>query len=181
MKIFSLDKDYEIVWEPQVLLLEPFSKLFKRDKSENKTKANKEMAFVYFFCDIRSDYAIYIDPEEKTKVLKKELKFSSNWKPDKVLNEAIEFYRKRSKSTISKILEDSTYVANKVSEKLREAVDEDLEIGDLDKVLNGLNKIPNVIKAIKIAEKEVLKEIEEAQDNIGAKNKALFEDLQLND
>jgi hypothetical protein len=95
---------------------------------------------------------------------------------------AVDFYKRMSRSVTANILEHSTYVANKVALKLKEAVDqEDLDVADLDKLLGGIKKIPEVIRALKAAEKEVLKEIEEAQDSLGSKEKALFEDLQLHD
>ena len=179
MKLFSLNKEYQVIWEPQIALMVPFAAILKRDKSKTKTKATKELAFIYFYTDIKSDYAIHTDLVERTAAIKADLLLDSKWKIDKVIQTAIDFYRKRSKSLTAKILEDSTYVANKVSSRLREAVDDDLDIADLDKVLNGLKKIPDVIKSLKIAEREVLREIEEAQDSIGSKEKALFEDLQL--
>lgn len=181
MKLFSLDSKYNVIIEPQALLLGPFAALVKRDKTKLKTRATRELAFIYFFCDIRSDYAIHTDEAKKTKLIQAEVKLPENWKIDKLMEEAIDFYKKRSLSITARILKDSMYVANKVSEKMKVAVDSELDVADLDKVLGGLKKIPDVIKSLKTAEREVLKEIEEAQDSIGSKEKALFEDLQLID
>jgi len=180
MKLFMLDKEYKVLWEPQAALLAPFAKILKRDKSKDKTKANKELAFVYFFCDIKSDYMFHTDTTDRTKAIKADLTMPNTWKVDKVVQDAIDFYKKMSRSVTANILEHSTYVANKVASRLKEAVDEkDLDIAELDKLLGGIKKIPEVIRALKAAEREVLKEIEEAQDSPRSKEKALFEDLQL--
>ncbi len=177
-----LDSSYNVLWEPQVALLKPFAALLKRDKSKDKAKATKEMAFIFFYCDIRSDYMIHIDPKTREEAIKADLGLPANWKLDKQMTAAIDFYKNMSRSVTANILEHSTYVANKVASKLKEAVDQDdLDVTELDKLLGGLKKIPEVIRALKAAEKEVLKEIAEAQDSLGSKEKALFEDMQLYD
>ncbi len=182
MRLFMLDKEYKVLWEPQVALLTPFAAILKRDKSKDKIRANKELAFIYFFCDIKSDYMFHTDAEERTKAIKADLTMSKTWKIDKIVQTAIDYYKKMSRSVTANILEHSTYVANKVALKLKEAVDKDnLDIAELDKLLGGIKKIPEVIRALKAAEREVLKEIEEAQDSLGSKEKAFFEDLQLHD
>lgn len=177
MKLFSLDKSYNVVWEPQTLLIKPFNAIFKRDKSVGKTKANKELAFVYFYCDIKSDYNIHVDLEIKESAIKADLLLSKTWKKDKVILEAIEYYKNMSKSITANILEDSTYIARKLSSKMKEAVNtEDLDIIDIGKLLDGIKKMPDVIKSLQDAEKAVLKEIEEGQGKLGSKQKAMFED-----
>lgn len=179
MKLFHLDEQYNVIWEPQALLLAPFKALFTRDRTKGKTKAINEMAFVWFFADIKSDYHIHTDLEKRTEVIRADLKgLPNNWKPDDKVKEAIEFYEKNSGSVTANILKDSSYVANKLSRQMRNAVDndEDLDVAEITKLLEGVKKMPEVIKALQTAEKAVLKEIKESQDNIGAKEKALFED-----
>lgn len=181
MKLFNLDKSYNVVIEPETALLLPFKTLIARDKSKDKIQAKNELAFIYFYCDVRSDYSSFTDLEERFKAIKLDIMLPEKWVIDDKVSAAIDFYNTRSKTITKKILEDSIYVADKVSTKLKESVDEDLDLADLDKVLNGLRKIPEVIKAIAIAEKAVIREIEEAKGNIGAKEKALFEDGELDD
>lgn len=177
MKLFELDQSYNVVYEPQTLLLKPFAAIFNRDKSENKARANKELAFVYFYCDIKSDYNFHIDLEVRAQSIKADLGLSSKWKIDKVVQAAITYYEEMSVSITSQILKDSNYTATKLSSKMREAVDdEDLNISEMDKILNGINKMPGVIKALQTAEQAVLKEIEESKGKLGSKEKALFED-----
>ena len=179
MKLFTLSKEYQIEWEPQTLLIDEFSKIFKRDRTKGKTKANKELAFVWFFTDIKSDYQINTDPATRTEAIKADLKLEKSWKADKVVLEAIEFYDKMSTSITAKILKDSTYVAEELSNKMKIAVKEDLDIGEIGKLLDGIKKMPEVIKALQAAEKSVLQELKERRDKLGSKEKAMFEDLKL--
>jgi len=177
MKLFELDKSYNVVWEPQALLLKPFAAIFNRDKSESKTRANKELAFVYFYCDIKSDYAIHEDLETRKKAICADLLLGDKWKIDKVMQTAIDYYENMSVSITSSILKDSTYVAKKLSSKMKVAVDDDdLDVGEISKLIDGIKKMPDVIKALQSAEQAVLKEIKESQGKLGSKQKALFED-----
>jgi len=179
MKLFHLDDRYNVIWEPQTLLLAPFNALFTRDKSKDKTRAINEMAFVWFFSDIKSDYHIHTDKDKRAAVIKADLKgLPKNWKLDAKVQAAIDFYEENSGSITANILKDSSYVANKLSTQMRKAVDseEDLDVGEITKLLDSVKKMPEVIKALQTAEKAVLKEIQESQSNIGAKEKSLFED-----
>ena len=58
MKLFELNRlTYEIDIAPEALLLEPFKRLIDRDKSKTNDMAKKELALIYHYCDIRSDYS----------------------------------------------------------------------------------------------------------------------------
>jgi len=181
MKLFSFDiVDYALIWEPQTLMIEPFAKLFKRDKTKGKTRANNELAFVWFFADIKSDYQIHTNDVMRTKHIVADLKMKSGWAPDKLVMDAIDYYNKMSGSITASILKDSMYIAEKLSKKMREAVEaEDLDINEMTKLLEGIKKMPGVIHALQEAEQAVLKEIKKTQDSIGSKEKALFEDVTL--
>lgn len=180
MKLFQLDEaddKYAVIWEPQTLMLQPFAKIFKRDRSKSKDKANKELAFVYFYCDIKSDYNIHVDLEIRMKSIKADLGLDKAWKIDKIMEEAIGFYESMSTSITANILRDGMYIANKLSGKMKEKVDDDdIDIQDIKNLLDSINKIPGVIKSLQDAEKAVLKEIQENQGKLGSKEKALFED-----
>ena len=69
------------------------------------------------------------------------------------------------------------YIANTLSSKLRKIVDdEDTNPNTYIKLIDGLKKMPELIKTIKQAEKEVLKEISENKKNIGSQQKGMFEE-----
>jgi hypothetical protein len=179
MKMFSLDKDYNVVWEPQILLLSPFLALMKRDKTKDKNKANCELAFVWFYSDIKSDYQIHTDPDVRIKAIAADMPGLPNkWVPDLVVMTAVKFYEENSTSVTASILKDGMYIANKLSAKMKESVDgtDALDVGEIIKLLDGVKKIPDIIKALQAAEKAVLQEIMESQDKMGSKEKALFED-----
>jgi hypothetical protein len=181
MKLFTLDKGYNVVWEPQTMLLKPFANIFKRDRSTSKARANNELAFVWFYADIKSDYQIHTEGPKRTEHIISHMPgLPKGWKPDKLVTEAIKFYEESSTSVTAIILKDNMYIANKLSNKMKIVVDaDDLDINDISKLLDGVRKMPDVIKALQEAEKAVLREIKETQNNVGSKEKALFEDVDL--
>ena len=177
MKLFQLDESYNVLFEPQTALIKPFAALINRDRSKNKTQASKELAFVFFYCDIKSDYMIHTDLDTRRLSIMADIGLKSSWTIDKKMEEAIAYYESMSQSITATILKDSTYVASKLSKKMKELVDSpDLDIGEMDKLLNGIKKMPDVISSLQKAEQAVLKEIQEEQGRLGSKEKALFED-----
>ena len=179
MKLFTLNESYEVIFEPQAILLAPFKKIVDRDKGKKKIKAINELAFVWFFADIKSEYQFHTDEEERTKHLIADMPgLPKGWKADKLVQDAIDFYNESSVSVTATILKDSMYIANKISSKMRSAVDaeDDLDITEISRLLDSVKKMPDIIKALQAAEQAVLKEVEEAQDKLGSKEKALFED-----
>ena len=63
-------KEGVLTVEDQIWGLEPFKKILKRDKSRNKDLALKEMLFIYYYTDIKSDYLIIDSKFRKEEVIK---------------------------------------------------------------------------------------------------------------
>ena len=177
MKLFNLDKSYNVVYEPQALLLKQFAAIIKRDRSTSKGKANKELAFIYFYCDIKSDYMIHVDLDVREQSIKADLVLDKKWKIDKVMQTAIDFYNNQSVSITAQMLKDSTYIASTLSTKMKAKVDdEELTLKEMEQLLSSIDKIPKVIDSLQKAEQAVLKEVQEGAGRLGMKEKALFED-----
>ena len=73
MHIFEFSKtSYKVNIAEEALLLTPFKNLHKRDKSRGKDKAINELAFVWFYADIKSPYQSIIDNDERTEEIIKD-------------------------------------------------------------------------------------------------------------
>lgn len=178
MKIFEM-KDWKLTVDEQTWALGPFRKLLEKDKSKDKERAIKEIAFIWFFCDIKSNYMYITDLESREKELKKDLRLPSAWKITEDIQEAIDFYNEKSVTITSQILKDSYYTANKLSTKMKEIVDDEeaiLDSGNISKLMMALKQMPDVIKSLQETEKAVLKEIAQKKQNVGSQKKGLFED-----
>ena len=183
MRLFELNhKSYEVTVAPEGLTLTPFKKIVRRDKTKAKTKAQAELAFVYFFADLKSDFQTTLHERERIAEITEVLELPKGWLPDKVVMEAVKFYRKRSKTISSQLLEDSRTGASKVSKFLKDVdlalVDNNNKpIYDAKKVAETIKALPAIIEAIDDIEKIVTSQQELNKSNHrGSQEKGMFED-----
>lgn len=180
MRLFKYE-GYRITIEPEALLLSPFKAIWKRDKSTNKDKAMMELGFIYFFCDIRSDYQYLVDEESRKEAIKEGEGMPKDWHPDKVVLEAMEFY-KTFKTTSALLLEDTRYAVDKLRKLLRDidltqTDDKGKPIYTLNTVTATIKQVPALVKDLDEAEKSVAKELAQNDKVRGAQTKSLFEDI----
>lgn len=175
-------KDYVLTVEDNMWGLLPFKKILKRDKSRDKDKALKEMLFIYYYCDIKSDYLI-IDSKFRIEEIKKDIGLPEDWKIDSVIQEAIDFYEERSLTVVGKLYKNALAAANDISEyltKTRELLEERDERGKpvttLTTIVGGISKIKVVMQDLKAAEKELIKERIETEGRMkGQQQMGMFE------
>lgn len=180
MKLFKYES-YKITISEEALLLKPFKKIWDRDKSKSKEKALSELGFIYFFCDARSDYQYIVDEELRKEQIKEGEGMSKDWQPDKLVEEAMEFYNKF-KPTSALLLEDTRFAIDKLRKLLRE-----IDLGKVDsngKPIYTLNtitatikQVPSLVKDLDEAERSIAKEIAQSDKVRGAQTKSMYEDL----
>jgi hypothetical protein len=162
--------------------LEPFKKILKRDKSRTKDLALKEMLFIYYYTDIKSDYLI-IDSKFRTEEIIKDLQLPDNWKIDSIMQDAINFYEERSLTVIGKLYKNALLAANDISEYLtktkellEERDDRNKPVTTLTTIVGGISKIKVVMQDLKAAEKELIKEKIETEGRMkGQQQMGMFE------
>lgn len=183
MRLFEMN-DYVLSVREEVWALSPFKKILKRDKNRNKDIANKEIAFIYYYSDFKSDYMIISDLEERKKEIIKDLELPTDWKIDDVMQEAIAFYELRTTTILSKLCMNAMKGANAVSEYLsntRELLEERDNNGKpvhtIATIVGGLAKIKTVLADLKVAENELIKERKETENRMkGSRTMSMFED-----
>lgn len=183
MKLFEFDKlSYKVHVSEEAFLLAPFKAIYKRDKSRTKNKAISELAYVWFFTDITSPYLSTIDLKERQEEIIRDLELPDGWKPDKVIDTAIDYYRERSRTITQHLYEAAMIAASAVNDVFARA--EELikmskdEIAASEKVINALGKVPGIMAGLKKAEKELIKEIEDKEGKKkGSQTFNTFEDM----
>lgn len=78
---------------PEVLQIEPFKRIWRRDKDRDKKLALKEFAYIEFMSSVRNSNPYSSYPEDlRHEVIVKDLfsKKYPDWKPDKLISEGIE-------------------------------------------------------------------------------------------
>lgn len=175
-------KDHVLTVEDNVWGLLPFKKILKRDKSRDKDKALKEMLFIYYYCDIKSDYLI-IDSKFRKEEIIKDIGLPDDWKIDSTMQEAIDFYEERSLTVVGKLYKNALLAANDISEYLtktkellEERDDKGKPVTTLTTIVGGISKIKVVMQDLKAAEKELIKERIETEGKMkGQQQMGMFE------
>ena len=176
IKLFKYE-GYKLNISEEALLLKPFKEIWQRDKSKNKDKALQELGYIYFISDPRSDYQYLVDEEERSKAIKEGEGIDSKWKPDKVVLDAITFY-KSFKPTSALLLEDTRAMINGYRLKLREITADmsNLDIKEIKDLGAVIKQIPSLIKDLDEAEKALNSELKTSGRMRGSGEKTLFED-----
>ena len=180
MKLFKYE-GYKITISEEALLLKPFKEIWQRDKSKNKDKALQELGYIYFMSDPRSDYQYLVDEEERSKSIKEGEGIPNDWNPDRVVLDAITFY-KSFKPTSALLLEDTRFAVDKLRKLLREidltqTDDKGKPIYTLNTITATIKQIPSLVKDLDEAEKTLSKEIMESSKVRGSQEKSMYEDF----
>lgn len=180
MKLFVLNDKYELEIDPVAYALDPFKKIWDRDKSINKKQALNELAYIYYMADFKSDFFEISDKEERSQQILQNLgyKFNPN---DKLIENAIKFYEERTKTKLIFLLEDAYAAIDKLRDYFKEVdlttVDGNGKlIHDSSKLLNNIGNLNKVVEGIKSLEYQVKKEQQTDKKLRGGREKGFFED-----
>lgn len=177
MKLFKYEQ-YKITISEEAFALKPFKQIWIRDKSQDKERALVELGFIYFMKDPRSDYQYLVDEEDRAEAIKEDEGLPKNWKPDKVVQEAMEFYD-GFKPTAALLLEDTRFMIDKYRRKLRSMASdgfESLTVKELKDVNALIKAIPGLVKDLDEAEKALASEMKDYGKMRGQGEKTIFED-----
>lgn len=177
MKLLKYE-GYNLTFEPEILTLKVFKKLYQRDKTKDKSKFLQELGFIYFYSDPRSDYQYLTDEEDRIKAIIEGEGLPNNWKIDKELKEAIDYYSSF-KPVSALLLEDTRAMINGYRAKIRQMTANmaNMEIKETKDIGDIIIKIPVLVKSLDEAERAVAKEIIQNDRVRGSVEKAMYEDL----
>lgn len=174
MKLFRYE-GYKIVISEEAFALKVFRQIWNRDRTASKDKALMELGYVYFMVDPRSDYQYLVDKEERSKAVIEGEGLPANWKPDKLIEEAMTFYDSM-KPSAALLLEDTRLMVDKYRRKLRGMDFDGLEVKDLKDMGALIKGIPDLVKALDEAEKAVASEMKNSGRMRGQGEKTIMED-----
>lgn len=181
MQLFQL-KNYNVIFEPVTMAITEFAAVRDSNKG-NDNLVIKEMSYLWFFTDIRSDFQNVIDERERTEEIKSSIGLPGDWNPSKELLNAIDFYKEHSKTASSGLYDASMKAAQFIENKLRNPqslLDEKDGKGNpvykITDVANLLKSVPIIMKNLAEARIQVIKEIESKSKLKGGKEKSMFED-----
>ena len=97
------------------------------------------------------------------------------WEPDRIVTEAMEFY-KSFKPISALLLEDTRFMVDKYRKRLKAQEFDELEIKDLKEAGALIKQIPSLVKDLNEAEKALNSEMRESGRMRGQGEKTIFED-----
>ena len=181
MNLFEYENGMLTV-SPQAYGLTPFKNISKRDKTKSKDKSLNEMLYVYYMADYKSDFADILDEDERSVDVIKVLELPKNWKPDKIIKDAVRFYKDRRDGMSMRMLESAKILASKI-EKYCRTVDLDERDKNTGKPVHNIKQINDVLQqfgktvdSLNKLESQVKKDIADDNNMIGSREKNLFED-----
>jgi hypothetical protein len=164
MKLFEM-RDFNLQVTEETWGLLPFKAILKRDKSRTKDTAFKEMLFIYYYSDIRSDYIYIVNNKDREREIKKDIGLPADWTMDKVIVDAIDYYEAMSISPIAKLYKGSLKAADDISKYLEmtdvllsERTANGSTVTTLATITGSLKSVPIIMRDLKAAYKEVVKE-----------------------
>ena len=172
---------YTLTIEPEALVIKSIRTLWKRDKTQSKERALAELGYIYFMVDPRSTYSYLTDLADRSEKIVLEEGLPKNWKPDKIVQEAMKSYGDSVITTSSLLLEDTRVAVDKLRKYLR---DIDLTAEDdknkpkypLNTVTSSIKLVPSLAEDLMKAERIVAQEIVESNKMRGQKEKTILED-----
>jgi len=178
--LFDLDSNMNVVIAPEAYSLPVFKKIWDRDKTKDKSKALIDLAYVFWMSDYRSYVADITDPEEKQSEVISIIDDSGKYKPDKVVNEAIEFYKKDLPISLG-FLEDVKAAINELRRYFRELRLDDVDdkgkpIHNANQVMNSIKSTGDLLENLEKLEIKVKKDLDMNNSVRGSKSKGLYED-----
>ena len=182
MKLFKM-VDYQLQVEDELWTIETFGKLYKRDKTKGKSISFKEVAYIYHFCDVKSDYVAETSDKDRGEVIKRDVGLPDKWAVDKDVQMAIDLYLERAVTVSEQLYKASLKSASDVAKHLSHTNTLLAERDEKGKPVHTINSItaankmvPDMIKNLSQTYKEVIKEQDDIADkNKGAKQFGMFE------
>jgi hypothetical protein len=161
-----------------MLLIPEFRKIWDRDSSKNKEKAIKQLAYVYFIGDYKSEYNIY--GIEKRSMVSREVMEDPEYVTDDIIEEAIKKYIKLQETSSMRYLRsirDTVDSIIKFNEALKFNSDNDTKSYNPSLATKALKDVGSIVEDLEKWEKKVYGEEDQMSIRGGGKV-GIFEDTE---
>ena len=134
-----------------------------------------------FFCDMNSDFQAQTDKKARKEDIKKYTKLANSWEPDKLIKACIEVYDYLSQTISSNLLRSVYISVDKVRISLEtiDLTERDIRnkpIYNPKDIILSIKQIPDLLKAIRQAESEYIKNKDINDKLRGNKIKTLYDE-----
>jgi hypothetical protein len=181
MKLFSCEDGFNVIIEPEILLIRDFNFLYV-DRKGNENLILKELAYIYFMHEASSDFQQQADEAERSLEVIKHTNLPAGWQPDNYITDCCNTFLERSETMSSGLLKDTYAMVQKIRTELKA-----IDLGEKDKmgkpvynlkqIIETAKLVPSLMEALNKAEKEYVKGQAEVNLNKGSKTKSTYEDM----
>ena len=171
MRLFTR-KDYKLTVDPLVYTLKSFKKLDQRDRTVNKSQLEKELSFIYFVYDPRSDLQYIIDEQDRIEKAKEIIGLDSKFKIDNDIVKAVETYISMTETSASLLIKDLKISLEKIRAYLRDA---EVDSDTFDKYVRSVERLIPISQKISETEGAVIREVAEISNARGDKAMTLLD------
>jgi len=163
MRLFHLNEQYEVLPEQETVMLVPeFKNLWELNynkqtgdaQGRQRTRGKAELAYLYFYCDYRSEFSELTNSERKEEALNAS-GLDPNYKISETLLTAQKKYLKMQETRELKLLTSAYGVIDKLQIYF-DAVE--IRDGNSKSVIENLSKLGNVLNGLKKLEEQVRKQ-----------------------
>lgn len=177
MELFEL-KNNKVQIHPAAYTMGPFKPIVNQ---KNKTKALKELAYIFFTTDYKSDFSDILNEDEKQKEVKRIVELPESWEPSEKIEAAIVFYKERQRTPSMHLLETTLNFTEKLKNfydrvDLFEVDDKGKPIHNVQQLQKSAAEVGLLTESIKKLKEAVAKEVEEASRVRGGGEIGFFED-----
>lgn len=183
--MFEMDEQGDLTIAPQILMIKEFADLSKDRGRKGKARLNAELSAIWFLVDMRSPY-MRMDEDERWDYIKDDVLFAfPDWEVDQKMNACIEKYREmsrtRSMDTLESAWKAQTELDNFLSNvNLNERDNNGKPVFNAKQVMDMINSLPKTVKSLQDTQRLVETEVAENLILRGGREKAEFEDEELN-
>lgn len=139
MKIFNF-KNFQVIVDPEVLTIPEFFTIWDKDKTKDKTKAFKELAYVYHMADFNSPYSNLSEEKKKQRVGNDIMK-NEKYNPPSYVLEAITKYKELSITPKERLLMSAKRKIDQVAEYMDNSNVSDETLTNILKIFKDLQPI----------------------------------------
>lgn len=157
-------KTWEVEIAAELTYIVPFSTIISRDTSPTKDIAKKEIAYIWFMTDVKSDYMAYKDLSVRSDKIIIDMDFPRKWKLTPELQKAIDYCNSR--KTVNELLFEGACIAaldvndylRSTKDLLNERTDKGAAVTSVTAITGALTKVPQIMRDLNAANQELIKE-----------------------
>lgn len=178
MKLIQIS-DYKLKVADEALLVRPIRRLWNQDRTKGKEAFYRQMSVLFYVYSPVSNYSYIVDEQDRLKEVC-EQEGITDFKMTKEFKEAVDVYKKLTKTASSELLEDVRANVYKLRQALNSVSYDNFEkeadkISAINTVSTVLSKIPKLVKELSEAEQAVTKELEDKGEVRGSQELSVMD------